>query len=92
MASDQVEGVLRDAFSLARAVVVPWAATLAWEEHLDGGVALHAVALRQIGVCSGIHGSKLHFSFEAGGGSLPLRSQLLAVAAPRREELHQPDV
>ena len=31
-------------------------------------------------------------ALEPGGGLGPVRRQVLAVAAPRREELHQPDV
>lgn len=43
-------------------------------------------------VNGGIQCSKFHLPLQLGGSGRPLRSETLAVAAPRSKELHQPQV
>lgn len=57
-------------------------AHFAAHELLDGGVALDAIAGRQVAVDGGIHRAQLGAPLELTSSLLPFRLQLLAVAAP----------
>ena len=56
-------------------------------EELDGGVAAHAVLAGQALVHGGVDGAQLDLALQLAGGRLPVRLEVLAVAAPGGEEL-----
>ena len=90
---DLLRGLLRllhDALCRALALVV-LRAVLVGAEHLDGGEALHAVLAAQALVLVAVYGAHADQALERLGRLLVLGRQLLAVAAPRRVELDDPD-
>ena len=56
-------------------------------EVFDGRVALHAVLAGQALVDRGVDGAQFDLALQLAGGLLPVRLEVLAVSAPRGEEL-----
>ena len=59
---------------------------------VNGGIAVDAVAKGELGILGAVDLGELHLTLEVLGCLLPLRIQLLAVAAPGCVEVNHPDV